>query len=84
MYMHKTQPNSMSEFVGDLVKRTERLAGNINQTSCSLAEAEKQLEISTHLGSLASRWSCFSAVHQDVRPEAFRAGPVYLMAVKSA
>lgn len=45
-----------------------------SQTSCCLAQAEKQLEISTHLGSLASRWRCVAYVHHAIRPEAIRAG----------
>lgn len=54
------------------------IAVNINQcvcsrTSCCLAQAEKQMEISTHLGPLASRWCCFSVVSQAVRLEAIRA-----------
>lgn len=44
-----------------------------------------EVEISTHVGTLASRWRCFLVLHQGVRPEAIRdAGRVYQMAVKSA
>lgn len=52
-------------------------------TDCCSYAAE--VEISTHVGSQASRWRCFSVLHQVVRPEAIRdAGCVYPMAVKSA